>query len=98
MDPNEPENSLQRVIQPLLLADRALQMAEKIKYDLVELEEMMEDLPLTLMTHNLENTRKILDAIIFALELEKLQTLLRLRHELHVHRQAFGRMPAVGLR
>ena len=98
MQPNEPESSLQHVVQPLLLADRALQMAEKIKYDLVELEETMESLPLTMTTHSLENTRKVLDAIIFDLELEKLQTLLKLRHELHVHRQAFGRMPAVGLR
>ena len=98
MDPREPERSLQRVLQPFLAADRALQLAQKLKYDVVELEDALEDLPLAIMTHNLENTKRILDAVIFSLELEKLQTLLRLRHELHLHRLTFGRIPAVGLR
>ena len=41
-----PERSLQMVLRPLLDVDRALQSAYQIKYDIEDLEDALEDLPM----------------------------------------------------
>ena len=98
MDLRGPERSLQNLLRPLLATERSLQSAQKLREELTELEDSLEDLPLTIALHNMNNIRRTLDSVIFAIELEKLQCLLRLRHELHQHRMAFGRTPTIELR
>ena len=98
MDQRGPERSLQLILRPLLATERTLQAAQKLQEDLIELEDSLEDLPLTIALHNMSNVRRTLDAIVFSLELERLQCFLRLRHELHQHRIAYGRIPAIELR
>ena len=98
MDAREHERSCQHLLQPLVAADRALQVARRIREDIIELEDALEDLPLTISVQNLVVTRRALDGVVFSLELEYLQRMLRLRHEIHNHRLVFGRLPAIGLR
>ena len=96
MDLRGPERSPQRVLQSLITIDKTLQIAYRISEQLVDLEDSMENMPLTIMLQNVANTR--MSSVIASLELEKFQCLLRLRHEFHMHRSIYGRMPAIGLR
>ena len=93
-----PERSLQMLLRPLMEVDRALQTAYRIKYDLDDLEDSLEDLPLPHQAWNIATSRRLMSTLVAALEMEKLQCLLRLREELQQHRNVHGRIPAIGLR
>ena len=93
-----PERSLQSILRPLIDIDRVLQCAYKIKYDIDDLEDSLEDLPMQNQAFNVSASRHIISTLIAALEVEKLQCLLRLRDELQQHRNVYGRIPAIGLR
>ena len=78
--------------------DRVLQCAYKIRDDIDDLEDSLEDLPVQQHAWNVSTNRRLMCSLIAALEIEKLQCLLRLRDDLQRHRTVFGRVPAIGLR
>ena len=105
MDPRDnrivergPERSLQMVLRPFLEVDRALQSAYQIKYDIDDLEDVLEDLPMQHQAMNVAALKRLMSTVVAALEMEKLQCLLRLRQDLLWHRNVHGRIPAIGLR
>ena len=93
-----PERSLQSILRPLMEIDRVLQCAYKIRDDLDDLEDSLEDLTYQPHAWNVSTNRRLMCSLIASLENEKLLCLLRLREELHQHRTVHGRIPAIGLR
>ena len=63
-----PERSLQMVLRPLLEVDRALQSAYQIKYDIEDLEDALEDLPMQHQAMNVSALKRLMSTVVAALE------------------------------
>ena len=89
--------SIQRLLAPLFHADRTLQSLQHTQYEMIDLEDNLEDLGLHAAIPALHNVVRHLRLLITQVQIRKLELMCQLVRALHLHHRHHGRVPAVDL-